>query len=343
MLNTDNTMTRLRVGIIGLGVGEKHIQAYESHPACDVMMLCDFAEEKLSKAAEQYPGVKLTKDPNEILDDPEIHVVSIASFDEYHFEQVMRAIKNGKHVFVEKPLCLHPSEAVQIRHSLNKNPHIKISSNLNLRTCPRFKWLNNTICSEQMGKIYYIEGDYLWGRVYKLTEGWRKDMHFYSIVHGAAVHMIDLILWLTGMNPIEVQGYGNQIATSASHFRFNDFVAILIKFENGMIAKVNAHGGCVHPHFHRLLVYGSKKTFIHQNVSCGQLLESSNPQAEITDITEEYPGKDKGDIIYTFIESILHNDARAIVLPDDVFTTISVCFAAEQAIQEGRPVTVQYI
>jgi len=335
-------MIKLKTGIIGLGVGEKHIQGYESHPDCEVVTLCDFTEEKFFKAARKYPGINVTRDANEILSDPEINVVSIASFDNYHFEQVMKAIQNEKHVFVEKPLCLHQSEAIQIRSLLKKKPHIKISSNLNLRTCPIFKWLKNTIHAGQMGQIYYIETDYLWGRLQKLTNGWRKEMDFYSIIHGGAVHMIDLIIWLTGMTPVEVQGYGSKISSQESDFKYNDFAAILLKFENGLIAKVSANGGCVHPHFHKLTLYGTRKTFMH-DIGGAKLLNSRNPQSEIKDINEEYPGQEKGDIIYSFIQSILHSNAEAIVTDDDVFTTMSVCFAAEKAIKEGHPITVQYV
>jgi predicted dehydrogenase len=335
-------MKRLRAGIIGLGVGEKHIQAYERHPACEVVTLCDFSDEKLSKASKKYPEMKLVKNADEILDDLEINVVSIASLDEYHFEQAAKSIKNGKHIFVEKPLCLHPFEAIQLRNFLRENPQIKMSSNLNLRTCPRFKWLKNAIMSGQMGRVYYIEGDYLWGRLHKLTKGWRKDMPFYSIINGAAVHMIDLILWLSGKNPVEVKGYGNQIASLESEFKFNDFAVILIKFQDGMVAKVSANGGCVHPHFHRLFVYGTKKTFIH-DMTGAILIDSNDPHAKVQNINEEYPGKEKGDMIYSFLDSILHNDKEAIITSDDVFTTMSVCFAAEKAIKEGSTVKIEFI
>lgn len=338
----NRVVRKLRAGIIGLGVGEKHIHAYQSHSECEVVALCDFAEEKLAIARERYPGMKLVNNAKEIMEDPTIDVVSIASYDDYHFQQVMSCLRKGKHVFVEKPLCLYSHEAVVIRQFLNKNPHLKISCNLNLRTCPRFKWLRNAIQSELMGQIYYVEADYFWGRIYKLTVGWRKDMDFYSIVHGAAVHMIDLILWLTDMSPIEVQGCGNQIVTYGSDFRFNDFAVILIKFENGTIAKVTGNGGCVHPHFHRIVLFGTKKTFIH-DISGGRLLESRDPQANPRNIDEEYPGREKDEIIYTFVDSILHDDKEAIVPTDDVFKTMSICFAAEKAIRAGKPVTVEYI
>ena len=333
----------LKAGIIGLGIGKKHVKAFNGHLGCKVTTLCDFSEERYAKASKEYPSMRITKEAKDILDDPELDIVSVASFDNYHYEHVLSALENGKHVFVEKPLCLYPHEAFSIRRVLDENRDIRLSSNLNLRTCPRFVRLREAVLSKEMGKIFYIEGDYFWGRIHKMTEGWRGNMEFYSIVLGAAVHMIDLLIWISGQNPLEVQGYGNQIATSGSGFRFNDFASILMRFENGMIAKVCANGGCIHPHFHRVTVFGTEKTFLHE-ISGGVWLESREPEAEIAEVREEYPGvEERGKVITTFIDSILDPKARAIVPTEDVFTTMSVCFAAEKAIQEGKPIRVEYI
>ncbi len=336
-------MSKLKVGIIGLGVGEKHLAAFSAHPNCEVTAVCDFSEEKLSIAERLCPDAKRTKNAQDVLEDKTIDIVSIASFDNYHFEQAGRAIQNRKHVFVEKPLCLHFSEAVKLRKLLNENPGIHISSNLNLRACPRFNSLKGLIESGEMGQVYYLEADYLWGRIRKLTDGWRKDMEFYSIIHGAAVHMIDLIMWATQMRPVEVQSYGNQIATADSGFRYNDFAAILMKFENGSIAKVTANGGCVHPHFHKLTVFGTNSTFVHE-YGGASLFKDRDPGAEPAEIVEEYPGiEEKGKAITSFVEAVLSPEENAIISCEDTFATMSVCFAAERATAEGKPVRVEYI
>jgi len=336
-------MKKLKVGIIGLGVGEKHIPAFESHPACEVVALCDFSKKKLAEMAIRYPKISQTTDSDEITNNMDIDVVSVASFDNYHFEQVSNSIINEKHVFVEKPLCLDLHEAVEIRRLLNESHGICLSSNLNLRTCPMFIYLKELVQSGDIGEVFYLEGDYLWGRIHKLTDGWRKDMPFYSIVYGAAVHMIDLLMWITQMKPVEVKGYGNRIATAHSDLKYNDFSAILLKFENGMIAKVSANSGCVYPHFHKVSVYGTSKTFFH-DIMGGKIVTSREPQSEIISVKKNYPAVgEKAKVITTFIDSILDSDAEAIVSTKDVFDTMSVCFAAEKAINEGMNVLVKFI
>ena len=336
-------MKNLNVGIIGLGVGKNHIQAFENHPKCQVVAICDFSMEKLSASAKLCPGARMSRDADKIIKDPSIDIVSIASFDNYHFGQASKAIQSGKHVFVEKPFCLYFNEAVELRKLLSEHPEIHLSSNLNLRTCPRFNYFKTLIKSGEMGQIVYVEADYLWGRIQKLTNGWRKNMEFYSIIHGAAVHIIDLVMWITQMKPVEVQSYGNQIATENSGFRYNDFAVILMRFENGTVAKVTANGGCVHPHFHKLSVFGTDKTFVHDD-SGARLFESRDPKAKPTEILEEYPGiEEKRNIIISFVEAIMNPKKKAIVSSNDSFETMSVCFAAERAMTERTPIRIEYI
>ena len=49
----------LKVGVIGLGVGEKHVEGYLQHADCEVVSLCDLTDEKLAMAGEKYPGMKI--------------------------------------------------------------------------------------------------------------------------------------------------------------------------------------------------------------------------------------------------------------------------------------------
>ncbi len=342
-MSTDKKKKKLKVGIIGLGIGEKHVKAYETHGCCEVVCVCDFFEEGLTSVRSKHPTIKAVKDADDLLLDKDIDLVSIASYDNYHYEQVVKALENQKHVFVEKPLCLFKEEAVTIKELLKKDSFLMLSSNLNLRTCPRFKNLGALIRSGEMGEVFYFEGDYLWGRIDKLTNGWRRKMPFYSLVYGAAVHMIDLLIWLVGKEPVEVKGYGSQIATSGSGFDYMDFAALLLRFDNGMLAKISANGGCVHPHFHKVTVYGTKQTFLHE-LRGGQLISSCEPNGQAEDLLDDYPGKEKNMVIHSFVDSIINDDVEAAIVPaDDVFNVMSVCFAAEESIHSNKTVLIDYI
>ncbi|MBP9864899.1 MAG: Gfo/Idh/MocA family oxidoreductase [Candidatus Omnitrophica bacterium] len=332
---------KLRAGIIGLGVGEAHIAGYESHPLCEVTHLCDFSDEKMAEAKRKYPHCVVEKDANAILDNPAIDVVSIASYDNFHHEQIVKAIRNGKHVFVEKPLCLFEKEAAEIRKLLREHPQVRLSSNLILRSSPRFRRLKQLIQQGDFGTLFSIDGSYLYGRLHKITEGWRGSLDYYSVILGGAVHIIDLMTWLSSDQVEEVKAYGNQIASAGSQFRYDDFSDAILKFKSGMIGRVSANFGCVHPHFHSFSIYGTQATFLNARPD-GVLYRSSDPQVLPEPVTEEYPGVKKGDLIRNFIESLI-GEAKPEVTAEDVFNTMSICFAIEKAIKTNSTVKVDYL
>ena len=333
--------SKLKVGIVGLGVGEAHIEGYHSHPQAQVTMLCDFCPQKMSMAKEKYPQMQVVENATQILTNPEIDVVSIASYDNFHFEQIQTAIDHGKHIFVEKPLCLFAEEATNIRKKLNENPHIKMSSNLILRKSPRFIDLKQRISQGELGEIFCVEGDYNYGRLHKITEGWRGELDFYSVIHGGGVHIVDLIMWLTQKKITKVAAMGTRISVKDSKFKFNDTVISIATFEDGSIGKISANFSCVYPHFHRLSIYGTNATFVN-GIDQAQYYETRDPQTPPTLIDTKYPGVHKGDLIYSFIEAIV-KDTSPEVSKDDILDAMSVCFAIEKASHLQQSVDVEYI
>jgi predicted dehydrogenase len=330
----------LRAAVIGLGVGERHIAGYEADARCRVTTLCDIDADKLAAVGARHPGRRLLRDPDTVLADPSIDVVSIASYDDRHHSQVMAALAAGKHVFVEKPLCLHDHELADIRAALAARPDLRLSSNLILRRSPRFARLRERMQAGELGECYYAEADYNYGRLAKITDGWRGRLPFYSVVHGGAIHMIDLLMWLFGERPNAASAFGNDIATRGTGFRFNDCVAALLKFPSGLVAKVTANFACVFPHHHNLAVYGTAATFVHDRLGA-RLYTSRDPDAEPRGIEDAYAGPAKGDMLPSFVAAIL-DGAKPDVATADVLDVMSVSLAIEQAAARSQTVAITY-
>ncbi len=331
----------LRAAVIGLGVGERYIDGYNKHPHCKLVSLCDIDEKVCERMRKKYPELSITNSPDSILEDPNIDVVSIATYDVDHYKQVIKALKFGKHVFVEKPLCLFENEAIEIKKLLKERPRLRLTSNLVLRENPRFKLIKKLISERYFGELYFLEGDYNYGRFYKLTEGWRGKIDFYSVVCGGAIHMIDLLIWFADVNITEVMAYGNAICSIGTQFKFDDCVVCLLKFENYAIGKVSANFGCVFPHYHLVNVYGREATFTNQ-FNKSFIFSSREPVVNFKEVNESYSDMDKSVLIPDFISSILNN-TKSIVPEEDVFKTLSVCFAIQKSLKEKAPVKVNYI
>ena len=249
-----------RVGIIGLGVGFKHFMAFQKLKNIKVTAVCDYDKKKYLDLKNNNKNLKFHKSAKELIKSEDVDIVSIASYDSFHYEQIIHCIKNKKHIFVEKPICLYPLELKKIKNCLIKNPDIFFGTNMNLRTSKNFIDLKNKI---NLDEIYFIEADYNSGRLKKITNGWRAKENYHSIILSSAVHVIDLVCWLVGSFPSSVYGLANKIVTFESKFKYDDFSIALLKFKNGLICKVSANIGCVYPHFHKLSLYSKKFTYEH--------------------------------------------------------------------------------
>lgn len=327
-------MKRLKVGIIGLGVGEAHIHGFQLSD-CEVKLVADISHDRLASVLKKYPGIQTTNEASTVLEDSSIDLVSIASYDNFHTEQVMTALRNGKHVFVEKPLCLEENELVQIKKTVLEHPRQRFSSNLVLRMSPRFTQLRKWIAEGKLGRPYYMEGDYWYGRIEKILEGWRGKLSNYSAMLGGGVHLIDLLCWLSGKKVVEVTAYANRIATEDREIPYPDFSVALLRFEDGMLSKISSHFASVSPHYHHVTVFGTRGTFVN-DLGDGKLFLSRNLEDPPILVKHAYPAAPKWSLIPNFVRSITKNELP-LISAEDVFETMSICFAIERSIRSGRP------
>ena len=278
----------------------------------------------------------------QLLEDPDVQAVSVASYDDAHFQQVVAALGAGKHVFVEKPLCRTLDELRLIKEAWSKHRgQLKLSSNLVLRAAPLYQWLRAKIGKADLGDIYAFDGEYLYGRINKITDGWRRDVEDYSVMLGGGVHLMDLMVWLTGERPSSVHAVGNHICTKDTEFRYDDYVAATLRFPSGLIARIAANFGCVHPHQHVLRVFGTKGTFSYDDAG-PRLQMSRDPSEPALPVTLSPLPETKGEMIAPFVSAILEDenmDART----QEMFDVMSLCVASDASLRLGSGVPVEYV
>ena len=332
-------MKRLSVGVIGLGVGARHVASYGSLEGVAVKAICDIDPTRLEQVGAAFDIAERHTDYRSITEDPNIDVVSICSYDDYHAEQAISCFRNGKHVMVEKPVVLHRHEAEQVLRAQQDSGKL-ITSNLILRASPRFAELKRQIDDGEFGEIFCIEGDYVHEILWKLTRGWRGKMDFYCTVFGGGIHLIDLMRWLIDQEVAEVCGMGNKILTRGSDYRFEDSFLHILRFDGGTLGKSLSTLGPQRTKFHALNVYGTRKTFIN-DMPDAKLFDGDQAANE-TAVTTPYPGMEKGDLIPEFIAAV-RSGQEPEVGARDVFRVMDICFAAWEASQAGRTVKVSYL
>ncbi len=334
----------LGVAVIGLGVGEQHAHAYARHPQCELKWLFDRsvtkAEEVLARVRASGPAGKIAPSFEAILADPAVDVVSIATYDDLHCEEVIQAFNAGKHVFVEKPLCRTNDELQRLVQAWRRGGCKHLASNLVLREAALYKWLKAQVNAGALGDIYAIDAEYLYGRLPKITEGWRKDVEDYSVMEGGGIHMIDLMAWLVGERPRRVRAMGNRIATKDTSFRYDDYQCATFTFPSGLIGRISANFACVHPHHHVLRVYGTKATFIYDDA--GARLHTLRDEAAGATFRHEAPlPVGKGVLIPDFIKAI-DNGTDPGPQAKREFDLVSMCAHSDRSHARGCDVEIEY-
>ncbi|MFQ5630687.1 MAG: Gfo/Idh/MocA family protein [bacterium] len=331
----------LNIAVIGLGVGEQHALAYSKRQDCRLRWLYDLDADQTKQVVCRLGQGEVAENFRAILEDESIHLMSIATYDDAHFEQVVAALNAGKHIFVEKPLCRSITELQSIKKTWQANNKHHLVSNLILRAAPVYQWLKGIIEDGALGQIYAFDGEYLYGRIHKITEGWRKNVKDYSVMQGGGVHLIDLMLWLTGERPVKVCSAGNKICTAGTEFRYNDFMTSTYQFESGLIGRITANFGCVHRHQHVVRIFGTKGTFIYDD--CGPRLHTSRDEALFAaDVGLPTLPTSKGDLIPGFVENIIKGQNTNKQTQHE-FDLISACVAADLALTKEHSIQVEYV
>ena len=327
----------LNVGIIGLGIGETHLKSLKKNKFIKKIKIFDKNHYKNISLSKKY-NVICCKKITDIYNDKSIDLVIIASYDKDHYTQIIKSLKKTKHVFVEKPAVVKFSQAQKIHLILKKNKKIFFYSNHILRKSERFIKISSMIKNNKFGKVYYFEGDYNYGRIKKITEGWRGKMN-YSVTLGGGIHIIDLMNFFLNNKVIEIKSYANKIATKNTKFKNRDFVVSILKLKNNTIAKITSNFGCVYPHFHKISLYGTKLTF-ENKFQYGKIYNIRDNK-NFLKMPLKYKPKNKGLLLDEFVNSIITSKNRNRYLKE-VFDCLSICFAIDKSYQLKSAVKVKY-
>lgn len=326
---------KIKAAIIGTGIGIKHFNAIENYKGSKVKVICEKNKSKIKLLKKKYPNKIITSDEKLIYSDKDINLVSITSYDNFHFNQIIKSIKSNKNIIVEKPMCLNEKQLKKINTLCYKNKKIKITSNLVLRVNSLFNNFKNKIKNK---KIFYIEGDYIWGRKKKLY-GWRSKIKDYSITLGAGIHMIDLIMWLTNSKPISVYATGNNNSTKGTRFKKKSFVAMLFKFPKKIVVKITANGGAVYDHFHEMKIFCSDQTYVNSRL--GSFYYENNKFYKNKSL---YPDKkNRNKLIRNFIDTILKPKTKPTITLKEQIDLMSVCFAVDKSLKLNRNIKINYL
>lgn len=330
----------INAAVIGSGIGAKHIEALKKTDIVKIKYIYEKDIKKISSLKKKFKDIDIISSDKKIFTDDSIKLVCIASYDNYHYKQILSCIKNQKHFFVEKPMCLNLYELQHIYNLMKKNKNIFFSSNLVLRTNDLFNKIKK---KTNINDLFYIEGDYIWGRLHKLYD-WRSKISGYSIILGACIHMIDLINWILGMKPEKIYAQGNKILTKKTKFKKDSFVVLILKFKNGIIAKVTANSTDNYQHYHELKIFEKKKT-VMSNILGKKVIKKNKNKVSFFNIRGNYPDKENRYMLLSNFAKTLRdkNIIKKQKIMKQNFDLMSICLSGIKSLQTNKEVKIKYL
>lgn len=335
-INPIKAIKPLKVGIIGLGVGERHIVGYRQIDGVEVTAICDTDAAKLEEVGDRQNVAGRYADYRALLEGADLDAVSICSYDDAHADQAVAAFGAGLHVMCEKPIVLNRPDLDRVMRA-QADAGTRLSSNLILRQSPRFQRVRDMVRAGEFGDLHYMEGDYIHQILWKITEGWRGKMDFYCVTYGGGIHLIDLMRWIAGEEVVEVTAMAAKKVSRQSTFKYPDTMVSLMRFDSDLLAKSTTTFAPQRRQIHTLNVYGTKLSFENAN-GPARLYSGDRPEDE-TAFDLPYPGIEKGDLLPDFIAAI-REDREPEVNAHDVFQVMNICLAAWESADAGRAIAV---
>jgi len=238
------------VAVVGSGYWGKNL-VRNFHAINSLAAICESNSETLRALGEAYPGIKLVKTYQDVLDDPAIHAVAIATPAETHATLVREAILAGKDVFVEKPLCLLVDQGKELVALAQEKSKILMVGHL-LWYHPAILKLKELIDSGELGQIRYIYSNRL-----NLGKIRREE----NILWSFAPHDISVILGLLGEMPSSIQTQGGNYL----HQHIADVTVSMLSFPSGV--KAHIFVSWLHPFKEqKLVVVGDRKMAVFDDM-----------------------------------------------------------------------------
>ncbi|MFN2472020.1 MAG: Gfo/Idh/MocA family protein [Gaiellaceae bacterium] len=238
------------VGVAGLGHWGPNL-ARNFDDLAELTWLCDASPETRERFASRYPEARVTADFDQMLADPELEAVVVATPVPTHYSLAHSALAAGKHVMVEKPPAMRGEEMDELYTLAVEQGRVLMPGHL-LLYHPGVRKLKALIDAGELGNVLCIYGNRQnLGKI-------RKDE---NALWSLGVHDLSVILWLLGEEPSEAWAHGNSFLTPG----VEDVVFCYLRFPSGKIAHM--HLSWLDPHkMRKITVVGSEKMVVFDDM-----------------------------------------------------------------------------
>ena len=235
----------VQVGVVGLGYwGPNLARNFDALQGCKLSWCCDGRPEARERFDTTFPGARFTEHLEDLLADPSLDAVVVATPVPTHSELAVRVLEAGKHCFVEKPIALTVAEAERVLAAQRESGRVLMVGHL-LEYHPGVRQLKQIVDSGELGDVHYIYSNRL--NLGKL----RTDE---NALWSLGAHDVSVLLHLAGEEPYELAAHGECYVQPG----IEDVVFCFMRFPSGLSAHMQL--SWLDPHKERrFTVVGSKR------------------------------------------------------------------------------------
>ena len=243
----------LSVAVVGCGYwGPNLIRNFSQMPGVRMKTAVDLNKERLRHISQLYPSVQTATEFEDVLADPEIDAVMIATPVSTHHKLAKRALESGKHVLVEKPMAASIPEGVELTRIADDRGLVLMAGHTFLYTAAVNK-MKDLISSGELGHIYYVSTT-------RVNLGlFQEDI---NVVWDLAPHDVSILNYVLGAEPETVAAQGQAYIQSG----IEDVAFLHLRYPGDIVA--HTHVSWLNPDkIRRITVVGSRKMLVYDDVS----------------------------------------------------------------------------
>jgi predicted dehydrogenase len=250
-----STNEKTRVAVVGCGYwGPNLIRNFSSTPDSTVVTICDQDSERLQRAKALCPGARTVQTFDDVLSDPSVDAVVIATPVHTHAPLAISALKAGKHVLVEKPLASSVRDAEAMVAAAKEAARILMVDHTFIYSGPVRK-IKEIVESGELGDIYYVDS-------VRINLG--LFQHDVNVVWDLAPHDLSIMDYLIGRLPKSLSAFGTCHTDTASGIE--DVAYLNLDFGDGLLASF--HVNWLSPvKIRSFLVGGSRKGLVYNDLA----------------------------------------------------------------------------
>jgi predicted dehydrogenase len=336
----------IKIGVIGYGYwGPNLVRNFVEVPGSEVLEVSDLRPEALAKVQARYPAINTVVDHKELIFNPKIDAVVIATPVSTHFDLAMQALKAGKHVLVEKPITSTAEQALRlIKEAENRNLVLMVDHTFVYTGAVRK--IHELIDLGELGDLYYYDS-------VRVNLGlFQRDV---SVIWDLAVHDLAIMDYVFESRPYAIS------ATGMSHVpgQPENVAYLTMFFENRVIAHI--HVNWLAPvKVRRTLIGGSQKMIVYDDLEPSEKIKVYDKGITVNGSSESVYqmliGYRAGDMwaprlsitealrteALSFLECI-ENNKRPITDGEAGLRVVSMLEAATKSmLDQGRPIELKY-